>query len=153
MSATSLSTCLWFEKDAEAAAIFYCGLLPRSRITRIDRQQDDPQNRAFMVSFDLMGQHYLALNGGPHYQLSPAVSISVSLDTQSEIDRLWAALLQDGGSESRCGWLTDRWGLSWQILPEALPRMLANDPSGRVMRAMMAMVKFDIAALQAAVRD
>jgi len=150
MPVTSLATCLWFEKDAEAAATFYCSLLPHSRITQINRQQGDPQNRAFMVGFDLMGQHYLAMNGGPHYQLSPAVSISVSLSDQADIDRLWSALLQDGGVESRCGWLTDRWGLSWQILPEALPRLLANDGSGRVMQAMMAMVKCDIAALVAA---
>jgi len=102
-----------------------------------------------MVGFDLMGQHYLAMNGGPHCQLSPAVSISVSLSDQADIDRLWSALLQDGGVESRCGWLTDRWGLSWQILPDALPRLLAGDPSGRVMQAMMSMVKFDIAALEA----
>jgi predicted 3-demethylubiquinone-9 3-methyltransferase (glyoxalase superfamily) len=82
--------------------------------------------------------------------LSPATSISVHVDTQAEVDRLWSALLEGGGSESRCGWLTDRFGLSWQIIPRALPRLLQSDTSGRVMQAMMGMVKLDIAALEAA---
>ncbi len=103
-----------------------------------------------MVAFTLMGQQYLAMNGGPHYRLTPAVSISVHVDTQDEVDRLWTALLAEGGVESRCGWLTDRFGLSWQIIPRALPRLLQTKAAPRVLQAMMAMVKLDIAALEAA---
>ena len=97
-----------------------------------------------------MGQKYWGLNGGPLFPHSPACSISVHVDTQAEVDRLWAALTQ-GGSESRCGWLVDRFGLSWQIIPRALPRLLKSDSTGRVMEAMMKMAKIDIAALEAAV--
>ena len=150
MPAPSVATCLWFEKDAEAAARLYCALLPRSEITRIFPQQGDPAGRAFMVEFTLMGQHYQAMNGGPHYQLSPAASIVVAVDGQQEVDRLWSALLADGGRENRCGWLVDRWGLSWQILPHALMRLMASDTSGRVAQAMMQMVKIDVVALEQA---
>ncbi len=98
----------------------------------------------------LLGQHYWGLNGGPHYKLSPATSITVTVDTQAEVDRLRSALLADVGLENRCGWLTDRFGLSWQIFPRALPRLLQADTSGRVMQAMVGMIKLDIAALEAA---
>jgi predicted 3-demethylubiquinone-9 3-methyltransferase (glyoxalase superfamily) len=108
------------------------------------------QGDAFIVEFTLMGQRFQAMNGGAQYRLTPAVSVSVLLDSQDEIDRLWAALLRDGGAANRCGWLTDRWGLSWQIVPRALPRLLATDAAGPVLQAMMGMVKLDIAALEAA---
>jgi predicted 3-demethylubiquinone-9 3-methyltransferase (glyoxalase superfamily) len=149
-AAMTVATCLWFDHDAEAAARFYCSLLPGSAVTRVFPALGDPKGRAFMVEFDLMGQRYQAMNGGPHYVLNPAASIVVAVETQAEIDRLWAALLQDGGRESRCGWLTDRWGLSWQILPQALMQLISGDASGRVAQAMMAMVKMDIAGLEAA---
>lgn len=150
MTSPSIATCLWYASDAEAAATLYCSLFDDARITNILRQQGDPENRAFIVEFTLQGQSYTAMNGGPHYVLTPAASIAVMVDTQAEVDRLWAALLADGGVESRCGWLTDRYGLSWQIVPRALPRLLQSDTSGRVMRAMMGMVKLDIAAMEAA---
>ncbi len=151
MTAPSISTCLWYESQAEEAATLYCSLFPDARITARLPQQGDPEGRAFIVEFTLMGQAYTAMNGGPHYTLTPAASIMVMVDTQVEVDRLWDALL-DGGQASRCGWLTDRYGLSWQIVPRALPQLLQTDPSGRVMQAMMGMVKLDIAALEAAAR-
>ncbi len=149
MTAPSVSTCLWFESGAEQAATLYCSLFPDGRITTRMPVVGDPNGGAFLVEFSLMGQCYTAMNGGPHYKLSPAASISVLVDTQAEVDHLWTTLLQ-GGSESRCGWLVDRFGLSWQIIPRTLPRLLKQDTSGKVMRAMMGMVKLDIAALEAA---
>ncbi len=150
MNAPAISTCLWFETHAQEAATFYCSLFPDARITQVFRQQGDPQNRAFLVEFTLMGQAYSAMNGGPHYKLTPAASVFALVDTQAEVDHLWSALLADGGSPSRCGWLTDRYGLSWQIIPRALPRLMQADTSGRVVQAMMTMVKIDVAGLEAA---
>ena len=146
----SIETCLWFDSDGEAAARHYVSLFPDAAITNIFRQNGDPAAPAFTVEFTLMGQRFWALNGGPHCKLTPACSISVHVDSQAEVDHLWTALLEGGGVESRCGWLADRWGLSWQIIPRALPRLLKSDTSGRVMQAMMGMVKLDIAALEAA---
>ena len=148
-SGPEISTCLWFDDQAEAAARFYCSLFDGAEITEIFYKNGDPQAGAFTVAFTLMGQKYWGLNGGPYYKLTPAVSITVYVDTQAEVDRLWLALLE-GGAESRCGWLTDRFGLSWQVLPRALPRLLQSDRTGRVMQTMMGMVKLDIAALEAA---
>lgn len=150
MTAPAVSTCLWFDASAEEAATLYCRLIPNSAITNIFAQPGDSQNRAFVVEFHLGGQLYQAMNGGPHYLHSPAASLVVQVDLQDELDRLWTALLAGGGQESRCGWLTDRFGLSWQILPRALPELLQADPSGRVLQALMAMNKIDIAALEAA---
>lgn len=152
MPVPSIQTCLWFNDSAELAATLYCSLFPDAKITNVFRQGGAPDAPAFMVEFILMGQSYAAMNGGPHYTLTPAASIVAHVDTQAEVDQLWAALLADGGVESRCGWLTDRYGLSWQIIPRALPRLLQADPSGRVMQAMMGMVKIDVAALEAAAR-
>lgn len=150
MSTPEIATCLWFDGNGLAAAQLYVSLFPDSEITNIFYKGGDVANGAFTVAFTLMGQRYWALNGGPRYVLSPAASISVQVDTQAEVDRLWAALLANGGVESRCGWLTDRFGLSWQIIPRALPRLLKSDSTGRVMAAMMGMVKLDIAALEEA---
>lgn len=149
MTAPSISTCLWYDSQAEAAATLYCSLFADARITTRMPAVGDPKGGAFLVEFTLMGQSFTAMNGGPRYQLSPAASIFVLLDTQAEVDHLWDALL-DGGAASRCGWLTDRYGLSWQIIPRALPRLLQQDRSGRVLQAMMGMIKLDIAALEAA---
>ena len=149
--APKVSTCLWFDGTAEEAVGFYVSLIPDSKITNVARLA--PGGPALMVSFTLGGAPYLALNGGPQYKLTEAVSISVTTADQAETDRLWTTLTAEGGSESRCGWLTDRYGLSWQIIPEALPRMMmAPDraAAGRAMQAMLAMRKIDIAALEAA---
>lgn len=153
MTAPTVQTCLWFDDAALEAAQTYVRLLPGSAIRHVFPQHGKPDS-AFMVQLDLLGQRFSFLNGGPHYRLTPAASIEVYLETQPEVDALWEALL-DGGSASRCGWLTDRFGVSWQIIPRALPRLLADsDPtaSARVLQAMMAMVKLDGPALEAAAR-
>jgi predicted 3-demethylubiquinone-9 3-methyltransferase (glyoxalase superfamily) len=147
-----VSTCLWYDSDAEEAARFYTSLLENSRIRAIGRQ---PDGRVLVVDFELDGVPFQALNGGPVYQLNEACSISVSCDDQAEIDRLWAALLAGGGEESRCGWLKDRFGLSWQIVPRALATMMTDpDPArvARVVEAFMPMIKLDLAVLEAAYR-
>ena len=155
MANATVCTCLWFDTQAEEAARFYVALLPDARLLHIHRQKaaDGQDGPAFIVEFELQGQRYSAMNGGPHYALTPAVSIQVHVETQAEVDRLWAALLA-GGSESRCGWLTDRFGLSWQIIPMALPRLMAAGGAAaqRVMQAMSGMIKLDIAALEAAAK-
>ncbi len=150
MPAASVATCLWFDSEALEAARLYTSLFEDAGITDVFYRGGEPSLGVFTVEFTLMGQAYWGLNGGPHYKPSPAASISVHVDTQPEVDRLWHALLAGGGAESRCGWLTDRFGISWQIIPRALPRLLKSDPSGCVMQAMMGMVKLDIAALEAA---
>ena len=151
--APKVRTCLWFNDQGEEAAAFYVSLLPDSAVESVMRPE--PDGPALMISFSLAGVPYVILNGGPHYELSPAASIMVSTADQDETDRLWSALLADGGRESRCAWLTDRFGVSWQIVPEALPRLMGADDraaAGRVQAAMLEMNKIDIAALEAAFR-
>jgi predicted 3-demethylubiquinone-9 3-methyltransferase (glyoxalase superfamily) len=142
-------TCLWFEKDGLAAARFYTGLIANSAVDADPTDGAEPM----IVAFSLGGVPYQILNGGPHYRLTPAASIVVSTPDQTETDRLWDALTANGGAPGRCGWLTDRWGVSWQIVPEALPRLLGapdRASAGRAQAAMMQMNKIDIAALEAA---
>lgn len=144
-------TCLWFDGTGEEAARFYCGLIPDSRIDSLFRP--DPAKPALLVNFTLGGTPYQALDAGPAHKLSPAVSISVTTQDQAETDRLWTALLAGGGAEMACAWLTDRFGLCWQIVPRRLPELLMDpDPavSARVMQAMMGMVKIDVAAIERA---
>jgi predicted 3-demethylubiquinone-9 3-methyltransferase (glyoxalase superfamily) len=144
-------TCLWFDDQAEEAAAFYVSLLPDSRIESASRpKQDGP---ALVVEFTLAGTPYQALNGGPHFAFTEAASIVVMTEDQAETDRLWDALVADGGRESQCGWLKDRYGLSWQIVPRALVRLLSDpdrEAAGRAMDAMLKMRKIDIAGLEAA---
>jgi predicted 3-demethylubiquinone-9 3-methyltransferase (glyoxalase superfamily) len=154
---SNVSTCLWFGKDAEAAVRFYVSLVPGSSLGHIQRSPGDwPGGVAgdvIMVTFTLGGQSFQALNGGAPASYGTAASISVECADQAEVDRLWAALTADGGSEIMCGWLRDKWGVPWQIVPERLLRLLADaDPAvaGRVFAAMGAMVKLDIAALERA---
>jgi predicted 3-demethylubiquinone-9 3-methyltransferase (glyoxalase superfamily) len=151
-----VSTCLWFDTQAEEAAQFYTSLFDDSRVTGVSRYGPGaplPEGTPLMVSFLLDGTEFLALNGGPHFKLTEACSLVVRCDTQAEIDRLWARLSEDGGAEQRCGWLKDRYGLSWQIVPAAVDGMM-RDPdrrrSARVMAAIMGMVKLDAAKLEAA---
>lgn len=148
-----VKTCLWYDGVAEQAARFYVSLIPDSEIAGLFRP--DETQPPLIVEFTLAGTPYLALNGGPMFRHSEAASIAVTTADQAETDRLWAALTADGGAESQCGWLKDRFGLSWQIVPEALPRLL-SDPdkaaSGRVMQAMMGMKKIVIEELEAAHR-
>ncbi|WP_299177493.1 VOC family protein [uncultured Brevundimonas sp.] len=152
--------CLWYDDDGEAAARFYVSLLPDSRIDAVHRSPiDTPSGRAdtvLMVEFTLAGRSYLALNGGPAFKLNPAVSFMIMTDDQAETDRLWNALIADGGEESQCGWLTDRWGLSWQITPRRLMQLTTDPDQARAkaaMSAMMKMRKIDIATLERAVAD
>ena len=146
-------TCLWFESDGEAAARFYVTLLRDSRIESVYRR--DPDQPALVVDFTLGGAPYQILNGGPEVTQSAAVSISVVTEDQAETDRLWDALTADGGKEGRCAWLTDRWGVSWQIVPRALiESFMSDDRDGaeRAFQAMLTMNKVDVAAIEAAFR-
>ena len=154
---SKVSTCLWFGKDAEAAVRFYVALVPGSSLETIQRSPGIwPGGNAgdvILVSFTLSGQRFQALNGGEPVSYGTAASISVQCPDQAEVDRLWTALTADGGSEIMCGWLRDRWGVPWQIVPETLPRLLADpDPAvaGRVFAAMTKMIKLDVAALERA---
>ena len=146
-------TCLWFAKGGAEAAEFYTGLIANSAVVgSFGRTQD---GAPLMINFHLAGVPYQILNGGPTHALSPASSIAVTTEDQAETDRLWNALVADGGKESRCAWLVDRFGLSWQIVPKALPELLGGpDPEGaaRATQAMMGMAKIDIAKLEAAYR-
>jgi predicted 3-demethylubiquinone-9 3-methyltransferase (glyoxalase superfamily) len=150
-----ISPFLWFDTQAEEAATFYTSLFPNSRILDVQRNEAaDPQKSAFVVTFELDGVRFTALNGGPaHAQFTEAISFQVECADQAEVDRYWDTLIADGGEPSQCGWLKDRYGLSWQIVPEALPKLLADPDPGaaaRVMAAMLKMQKLDIATLQAA---
>ena len=143
-------TCLWFDGNGHEAARYYVSLLPDSRIEK--EWLGDPP---LVVEFTLAGAPMMILNGGPHYKLSPAASISVLTKDQAETDRLWRALLEGGGEESMCGWLTDRFGVSWKITPEVLMRMQVSEDqvaAERARQAMYKMRKIDIAALEAAYR-
>jgi len=142
--------CLWFETEAaEEAAKFYVSLFPNSRIVSTS---PGPGGSVQTVQFELEGRPFMGLNGGPYATFNDAVSFSVDCEDQAEVDRYWAALTE-GGKEVQCGWLKDRYGVSWQIVPKALPRLL-SDPdqqkAQRVVAAMMKMVKLDVAALEAA---
>jgi len=144
-------TCLWYDDNALEAAEFYVSLLPNSSIDSIVRTP--PDGPVVVVEFTLDGTPYMGLNGGPRHKLSEAVSISVPTPDQAETDRLWEALSADGGEEIQCGWVRDRFGLYWQIVPEIMPRALASDDreaASRAFQAMLTMTKLDAAALEAA---
>ncbi|MBI5127813.1 MAG: VOC family protein [Rhodopseudomonas palustris] len=148
--------CLWFASKAEEAAKFYVSLLPDSRIDAVQRNVVEtpagPEGSVLLVEFTLAGQRYLALNGGAPMDFTPAVSFMINCVDQDEVDRLWDALI-DGGAPMQCGWLRDRYGLAWQIVPSILPKLFSGpDRAGaqRAMKAMMEMVKLDGDALQRA---
>ena len=150
--------CLWFNGDGEEAARFYVSLLPDSRIDSVNRSPVDtpsgPADSVLTVQFTLAGRRYMALNGGPNFTFDEAVSFMVMTEDQAETDRLWDALTANGGQENVCGWLKDRWGLSWQITPRRLMELTTDPNRARAeaaMRAMMTMRKIDIAALDRAV--
>lgn len=155
-----ITPCLWFDNEAEEAAGLYCAIFPHSKITSVSRYPEagqeihkKPAGSVMAVAFELEGQPFTALNGGPMFKFDETVSFQVRCDTQAEVDYYWEALTGDGGREGPCGWLKDRFGLSWQVVPSAIPRML-SDPDARkcarVMNAFMAMSKLDIAALERA---
>ncbi len=144
-------TCLWFARDGHKAAAFYVSLVPGSFLeTDIDPAAE---TSPLVVNFTLGGSAYMILNGGPMYKLSPAASIFLLTNDQASTDQLWDSLISNGGEESRCGWLTDRYGVSWQVVPKAMHRMLGaadRAAAGRAQKAMMTMRKIDIAAMEAA---
>lgn len=153
---TKIRPCLWFDGAAEEAARFYVSLLPDSRIEKVFRSPVDTpaakQGEVLTVEFVLGGQPFLALNGGPEFGFTEAVSFQIDCANQAEVDHLWSALTE-GGEESYCSWLKDRWGLSWQIVPRRLPELLQDpdpDVARRAMEAMMGMRKIDIDALERA---
>ncbi len=154
LQAARVRTCLWFDDQALAAAEFYCALLPDSRIDHVayaaEGRETTGPGTVLTVDFTLAGTPYQALNGGPHFTLDEAVSIAVAADDQADTDRLWAALVADGGAEGRCGWLKDRFGLSWQIVPRRAIELLNGPHAANVWPALMQMKKIDIAALEAA---
>ena len=146
---SKVRTCLWYDGNGAAAAEFYVTLIPGSAIETDYERGTEP----LMVNFHLAGVPYLALNGGPHYKATPAASIMVMTKDQEETDRLWDALIADGGEESRCAWCIDRFGISWQVVPEQLLATVGGpDPEGanRATQAMLQMSKIDIATLEAA---
>ncbi len=151
-----VSTCLWFDKEAEEAAEFYVSLLENSRITGVSRYGKGgrmAEGTALVVTFELAGTEFMALNGGPVFTFTEASSMVVKCETQAEIDRLWSALTSNGGKEVQCGWLKDRYGLSWQIVPARLGELMRSGnqvSADRVMAALMSMVKIDIAKLEEA---
>lgn len=154
---SKITPCLWFDGEAEEAADFYVSLLPDSKIETVQRNSvDGPGGKAgtvLVVEFTLAGQRFMAINGGMRFEYTHAVSFKIDCADQAEVDRLWDALLAGGGQAERCGWLKDRYGLSWQIMPTALPRYLGGaDRAGaqRAMQAMLGMVKLDIAGLKKA---
>ena len=146
---------LWFDDKAEEAASFYASIFKDSKVLSVSRYPEGsplPAGTVMTVTFQLEGQEFTALNGGPGFDFSPAISLAVDCKTQQEVDELWAKLTE-GGEEGQCGWLTDRYGLSWQIVPTALTEMLGDpDPAkaGRVMKAMLQMKKIDTAGLRQA---
>jgi len=140
---------LWFDTEAEEAMQLYTAIFKRSKVIAVNRGQ----GRVMSVTFELEGQRFMGLNAGPMYKFNEAVSFFVGCETQAEIDDLWTKLIADGGQPSRCGWLKDKFGLSWQIVPNTLGQMLADaDParSGRVVNAMLQMNKLDLAELRRA---
>ena len=146
---------LWFDGKAEEAMNFYVSIFKNSKVGRVTRYGDagpGPKGSVMSASFELEGQEFFALNGGPQFQFTPAISFFVNCETQQEVDELWEKL-SAGGEKNRCGWLRDKYGLSWQIIPTALGEMLGDkDPTkaNRVMKAMLQMDKIDIKALKRA---
>jgi predicted 3-demethylubiquinone-9 3-methyltransferase (glyoxalase superfamily) len=159
LTAKKITPCLWFDTQAEEAAKFYASVFKNSKIGKISRYGKEgfevhgkKAGTVMTVEFELEGQKFLALNGGPHFKFNEAVSFQVPCETQEEIDHFWSELAKDG-EEGPCGWLKDKFGLSWQVIPKALPEMLMDgnsETAQRVMRSMLQMRKIDIAALRRA---
>jgi predicted 3-demethylubiquinone-9 3-methyltransferase (glyoxalase superfamily) len=146
---------LWFNDQAEEAMNFYVSIFKNSKVGRVTRNGDagpGPKGSVMSATFQLEGQEFMALNGGPHFSFTPAISLFVNCETQAEVDELWKKLSADGKTE-RCGWLKDKYGLSWQIIPSALGRLMGDKNAAKaqsVMKAMLEMDKIDVARLQQA---
>ena len=151
----NINPCLWFDGQAEEAARFYTSIFKDSKIEAISYYGDEgpgPKGQVLTVMFRLNGQEFMALNGGPEFKFTPAISFFVNCETQAEVDDLWERL-SAGGRKDQCGWLTDKYGVSWQVVPTILAELMQDkDPekTSRVMKALLQMTKLDIAALQAA---
>jgi len=149
-----ITPCLWFDGEAEEAMHFYVSVFPDSKTGRISRNTPSTPGdtgSVLTVEFELSGTPFIGLNGGPHFKFNEAVSFTWYCDTQAEIDSYWERL-SEGGATSQCGWLKDRFGVSWQIVPSIIPDLISGDPARaeRVMKAVMQMTRLDIAALEAA---
>jgi predicted 3-demethylubiquinone-9 3-methyltransferase (glyoxalase superfamily) len=155
MSAQKITPCLWFDFKAEEAVAHYLGIFKNARIlstTRYGAVGPAKAGTVMTILFEIAGQKFLALNGGPHFQFTPAISLIVDCPTQTEIDELWERL-GEGGAPGQCGWLTDKFGVSWQIVPSFVPKIMQSGDAAaieRVMRAVMPMKKLDVAKLQQA---
>jgi predicted 3-demethylubiquinone-9 3-methyltransferase (glyoxalase superfamily) len=153
-----ITPCLWFDTEGEEAATFYTSVFPNSKILDVSRYGEAgprPQGTVMTVSFELDGKKFVALNGGPDFTFSEAISFQVSCKTQEEVDMFWSKL-SEGGEEGPCGWLKDKYGLSWQIVPTALPELLSDpdaEKAQRVMRAMLSMKKIEIEDLERAAAE
>jgi predicted 3-demethylubiquinone-9 3-methyltransferase (glyoxalase superfamily) len=150
---------LWFDNQAEEAALFYTSIFKNSKIGKVVRYGDagpGPKESVMVAAFEIEGQAFTALNGGPQFKFTPATSFVVNCTSQKEVDEYWAKLLEGGGVENQCGWLQDKFGLSWQIVPTRLSELLSDpDPakSQRVMAAMLQMIRIDIATLEKAAKE
>jgi predicted 3-demethylubiquinone-9 3-methyltransferase (glyoxalase superfamily) len=154
VSSQKITPCLWFDFNAEEAVAHYLAIFDKSRIvskTHYGEAGPGPAGTMMTILFEIDGQQFLALNGGPHFKFTPALSLIVNCDDQGEIDRLWEKLAE-GGAPGQCGWLTDKFGVSWQIVPRSLPELLGGDQenTNRVMRAVLSMKKLDIAQMRQA---
>jgi len=154
---SKVTPCLWFDGQAEEAARLYASIIPDSRIEKIVRAPADNPSTAkgavLTVEFSLGGQPFIALNGGPEFPFTEAISLSIECDDQAEVDRYWDALIADGGQPSVCGWLKDRFGLSWQVVPRIMAEFMSSDDRAgaeRAMKAMLGMTKLDVARLREA---
>jgi len=151
-----IRTFLWFDDQAEEAVNFYTSLFKNSKILEVNRYSEagpGPAGQVMVINFELEGREFTALNGGPHFKFNEAISLVVNCENQAEVDHFWENLIADGGQESMCGWLKDKFGLSWQIVPTALGGLIGGpDPAGaqRATQAMLQMHKLDIAALERA---
>lgn len=158
MAVAKNTICLWFDKDAEAAARFYAEVFPDSAVTGVHRAPGDypsgTEGDVLTVDFTVVGVPCLGLNGGPQIQHNEAFSFQIATEDQEETDRYWDAIVGGGGAESQCGWCRDRWGISWQITPRTLTEAMAagGAEAQRAFAAMMTMVKIDVAAIDAARR-
>ena len=156
MAIQKITPFLWFDQQAEEAANLYTSIFPNSKVTKVVRYGEGapgPAGSVMTVEFQIDGLKVVGLNGGPHFKFTEAFSFVVNCQTQEEIDHYWEKLTADGGAEVQCGWLRDKFGLSWQIVPTALPELLSNpDPvkSAQAMKAMMGMKKLDIKGLKSA---
>jgi len=154
---SKITPCLWFDGQAEEAAAFYTSIFPDSRIERVNRSPGEtpsgPEGSVLTVDFSLAGEPFIALNGGPDFKFNEAISFSIDCEDQAEVDRYWEALVAGGGEPSVCGWLKDRFGVSWQVVPKVMSEFLNGpdrDAAARALEAMLKMTKLDVAKLREA---